>query len=94
MRSAGRQPVNCPRSTIADDPSPLELAVGRDTLRRYESALQRLRPIDRELIVAKVELGFEYTEITELLGKASIGATRVAVSRALIRLAGEMGIDR
>ena len=48
----------------------------------------------RELIVAKVELGFEYNEITELLGKASIGATRVAVSRALIRLAEEMGIDR
>ena len=45
---------------ITDDPSPLELAVGRDTLRRYESALQRLRPIDRELIIAKVELGFEY----------------------------------
>ena len=41
-----------------------------------------------------MELGFEYQEIAELLGKASIGATRVAVSRALIRLAEEMGIDR
>ena len=96
VRRAQRRPATgeLTEEHVADDPSPLELAVGRDTLRRYESALQRLRPIDRELIVAKVELGFEYTEITELLGKASIGATRVAVSRALIRLAEEMGIDR
>jgi RNA polymerase sigma-70 factor (ECF subfamily) len=96
VRRAHRRPAPSELSEqqVADDPSPLELAVGRDTLRRYETALQRLRPIDRELIVAKVELGFEYDEITELLGKASIGATRVAVSRALIRLAEEMGIDR
>ncbi|HEY7540131.1 MAG TPA: sigma-70 family RNA polymerase sigma factor [Methylomirabilota bacterium] len=96
VRRAHRRPApdELSEEQIADDPSPLELAVGRDTLRRYESALQRLRPMDRELIIAKVELGFEYSEITELLGKASIGATRVAVSRALIRLAEEMGIER
>jgi DNA-directed RNA polymerase specialized sigma24 family protein len=46
------------------------------------------------LIIAKVELGFDYAEITELSGKASVGATRVAVSRALLRLATEMGLDR
>jgi RNA polymerase sigma-70 factor (ECF subfamily) len=79
---------------VTEDPSPLELAVGRDTLRQYEQALDRLRPADRELIIAKVELGFDYAEITELSGKASVGATRVAVSRALLRLATEMGLDR
>jgi RNA polymerase sigma-70 factor, ECF subfamily len=79
---------------VADEPSPLELALGRDTLRQYEQALDRLRPVDRELIIAKVELGFDYAEITELSGKASVGATRVAVSRALLRLATEMGLDR
>jgi RNA polymerase sigma-70 factor, ECF subfamily len=79
---------------VTDQPSPLELALGRDTLRRYEQALDRLRPVDRELIIAKVELGFDYAEITELSGKASVGATRVAVSRALLRLATEMGLDR
>jgi RNA polymerase sigma-70 factor, ECF subfamily len=79
---------------VTEDPSPLQLAVGRDTLRQYEEALDRLRPADRELIIAKVELGFDYAEITELSGKASVGATRVAVSRALLRLATEMGLDR
>jgi len=74
----------------AGDPSPLEAAVGWDTLVQYESALQRLSTTDRDLILAKVELGLDYGEIAELLGKPSLNATRVAMSRALIRLAREM----
>jgi RNA polymerase sigma factor (sigma-70 family) len=96
VRRASRRPVTGELSEeqVADDPSPLEIAVGHDTLKRYEEALQRLRQMDRELIVAKVELGFDYSEIAELLGKTSVGATRVAISRALIRLAAEMGLER
>jgi RNA polymerase sigma-70 factor, ECF subfamily len=56
--------------------------------------LQRLRESDRELIVARVELGLDYDEIADLLGRPSMSAARVAVSRALLRLATEMGIDR
>lgn len=96
IRRASRRPP-APGLTddfVASDPSPLEIAVGRDTLKRYEETLARLRPIERDLIVARVELGFDYAEITELLGKTSVGATRVAVSRALIRLAMEMGVER
>ena len=74
------------------DPSPLEQAVGVQMLGRYDSALQRLRE-DRELVVARVELGLDYAEIAGLLDKPSISAARVAVSRALVRLAAEMGLD-
>jgi DNA-directed RNA polymerase specialized sigma24 family protein len=63
-------------------------------LGRYDSALQRLRGYDRQLIVARVELGLGYEEIAELLDKPSIPAARVAVSRALVRLASEMGVER
>jgi len=96
VRRANRRPSRGALSDehAADSPSPLELAVGSDTMRLYEEALSRLRSMDRELIIAKVELGFDYSEITELVGKASVGATRVAVSRALIRLATEMGLDK
>jgi RNA polymerase sigma-70 factor (ECF subfamily) len=96
VRRAYRRPAagELSENHTALDPSPLELAVGSDTLKRYEGALQRLRQGDRDLIVAKVELGFQYAEITELLGKSSVGAARVAVSRALIRLAAEMGLER
>ena len=78
----------------APDPSPLEQALGGQMLARYDAALQRLRETDRELIVARVELGLDYGEIAGLLDKASLSAARVAVSRALLRLASEMGVER
>lgn len=78
----------------AGDPSPLEQAVGVQMLGRYDAALQRLREPDRELVVARVELGLGYDEIAGLLDKPSVPAARVAVSRALVRLASEMGVER
>jgi DNA-directed RNA polymerase specialized sigma24 family protein len=63
-------------------------------LGRYDAALQRLRESDRDLIVARVELGLDYVEIAGILEKSSIPSVRVAVSRALLRLAAEMGVER
>jgi RNA polymerase sigma-70 factor (ECF subfamily) len=70
--------------------SPLERAIGRERLEQYEDALQRLRPDDRDIIIARVEMGFSYVEITTLLGKPSVAATRKAAERALVRLAVEL----
>jgi RNA polymerase sigma factor (sigma-70 family) len=96
VRRANRRPVNealsSGRPTSA--PSPFELAVGEEIASRYDQALLSLRESDRELIIARVELGLDYSEITDLAGKSSVGSTRVAVSRALLRLAGAMGHDR
>ena len=96
LRRAARRPASGALSDDepANDPSPLELAVGRQTMDQYEAALQRLRESDRELIVARVELGLDYREIAELLDRPSVGAVRVAISRALLRLALEMGLER
>jgi RNA polymerase sigma-70 factor, ECF subfamily len=96
MRRATRRPPGSPLEDGAptNAPSPLELAVGEQTMRRYEAALTRLREPDRELIVGRVELGLDYAELTSLMNKPSLTATRVAVSRALLRLAAEMGIER
>jgi RNA polymerase sigma factor (sigma-70 family) len=71
-------------------PSPLEQAIGREATERYEAALSRLRPEDRELIIARVELGFSYAELAEALGKPTVEAARKAAQRALVRLAAEM----
>jgi len=57
----------------------------------YEEALARLRADDRELIILRVELGLPYREIAEILDKPSEDAAQMAVSRALVRLAREMG---
>ena len=52
--------------------------------------MERLRPEDREAIIARIEMGLEYSEVAEALGKPSIPAAHMAVSRALVKLAKEM----
>ncbi len=71
-------------------PSPLEQAIGRDAVARYERALRRLRPDDQDVIHLKVELDLPYDQIARETGKATITAARMAVSRALYRLGLEM----
>lgn len=78
----------------AHDPSPLEEAIGAEALERYEAAMQRLREDDRQAIVGRIELGIPYAELAAVLGKPSIAAAHMAVSRALVRLAQEMSRDR
>jgi RNA polymerase sigma factor (sigma-70 family) len=73
-----------------EGPSPLEHAIGRELLGRYEQALHRLRPQDREAIVARVELGCTYHELALALNKPTPDAARKAARQALLKLAMEM----
>jgi RNA polymerase sigma-70 factor, ECF subfamily len=70
--------------------SPLEQAIGQETVDRYERALARLQPAERETIIARIELGYTYDELAEALGKPSADAARKAAQRALVRLVQEM----
>jgi RNA polymerase sigma-70 factor, ECF subfamily len=74
--------------------SPLERAIGREAIERYETALQKLRPQDREAIVARIELQLSYLEVADALGKSSPDAARVAVTRAVDRLVEEMSLGQ
>ena len=71
----------------AKEDSPLEIAIGNEALERYEAALSRLSAGDREAVIARIELGQTYAEIASALGKPSTEAARMAVNRALARLA-------
>ena len=66
--------------------SPLEHAIGREAVERYEHALARLRAEEREVIIARVEMGYTYPELAEILGKSTPDAARKAAQRALVRL--------
>ncbi|MGH9160976.1 MAG: RNA polymerase sigma factor [Vicinamibacteraceae bacterium] len=92
IRRARRRPAPAEISEEQLDgrASPLEVAIGREAVERYEVALARLKPSDRELIVARVEMQYTFREMVGLLGKPSPDAARVAVSRALLRLARAM----
>lgn len=93
IRSAGRRPPPDPLEDEHQSPdaSPLEQAIGRQLLDRYDEALDRLKPSDREAIIARVEMGLSWSEAAEVLGKNTPGAAQMTVSRALVRLAKEMG---
>jgi RNA polymerase sigma-70 factor, ECF subfamily len=73
--------------------SPLEEAIGTEALERYEAAMGRLKPEERELIIARVEMQQSYQQIAATHGKASPDAARMAVTRALVRLAEEMDVE-
>jgi RNA polymerase sigma-70 factor (ECF subfamily) len=70
--------------------SPLEEAIGHEAVERYERALARLKPEDREIIIARMELDCGYAELARATGKRSADAARMALGRAALRLAEEM----
>lgn len=96
IRDEVRRGMRSPGSAALDDDtpsrnaSPLEEAIGREAVERYEAALAALRPEEREAIVARVEMDGTYERVAQVLGKPSADAARMAVSRALLRLAEEM----
>jgi RNA polymerase sigma-70 factor (ECF subfamily) len=92
IQRASRRPeaVALESGMPAEDTTPLEAAIGQQTVERYEAALARLRDEEREAIVTRVEFGLSFAEVAEVLGKPSADAARMAVVRALMRLAEEM----
>ena len=83
-------PTSLPDDHADRSASPLDLAIGLEAVERYEAALARLRPEDREAVVARIEMDGTYHDVAVALGKPSADAARMAVSRALLRLAEEM----
>jgi RNA polymerase sigma factor (sigma-70 family) len=75
-------------------PSPLEHAIGADVLRRYEAAMAGLSEEDRQLLHLRIELDFDYAEIATMTERPSRDAARMAVQRALARLAEAMSHER
>ena len=92
LRRFGRRPGRDPLSDghPGQAPSPLDEAIGSEAAERYERALASLSETDREVIVARVEMGYSYEELAAALGKPSAEAARKASERALVRLAAVM----
>jgi RNA polymerase sigma factor (sigma-70 family) len=67
-------------------PSPLEQAIGRQGVAKYDAALKQLRESDQQAIIARLELQQSYEEIAIALGEPSADAAKMAVVRALKNL--------
>ena len=92
LRRKGRTPamVDAGDVDLAGHGSPLEEAIGQEAFERYQSALARLKPEEREAIIARVEMDYSYADLAEMLGKPTADAARKTAQRALLRLAEEM----
>lgn len=74
-----------PPTLVDEAQSPLAQAVGRESLERYERALQQLTRQQQELIVMRMELGLDNAEMAAELG-SSPDAARIALRRAVTSL--------
>ena len=82
--------VGLPDDPIDPGPSPVEVAIGRELYERYEAAFDQLKPEDQQAIFLRIELDLSLKEVAEIMQKSSTDAARMAVSRALLRLAEEL----
>jgi len=89
IRRATRHPAPETLDTAAPDAgvSPLEELIGKQTVEAYDEALAALEPQEREAIIGRVELGLSYDELARAMGRPSADAARMAVGRALLKLA-------
>jgi RNA polymerase sigma-70 factor (ECF subfamily) len=88
VRRIGRQPppIEIPDDLPSDRETPLETAIQAEEYERYRVALMQLRPRDRELIVARIEMQWSLAEIAHRFNLPTVEAVRMAVMRAMRRL--------
>ena len=77
-------------TVVSRDASPVEIAVGRDMMERYERALSLLPPDQAEAILLRIEMGFTYVQIADAVGRPTENAARQLILRGLVRLAKAM----
>ena len=62
----------------------------RQAMSEYEVALENMTPEEQDLIIARLEFGMSFTQVAEWFGKPSDDAARMAVNRAVKKLAAAM----
>jgi RNA polymerase sigma factor (sigma-70 family) len=72
--------------------SPLEELILKERSERYLAALRTLKPADRMAIIFRLEHHLSFEEIARRLAKSSPDAARMAVTRAVKRLAEAIGV--
>jgi RNA polymerase sigma factor (sigma-70 family) len=96
IRDELRRVERCPAGQELPDalhdpePSPFDAAVDSERARRYKSALLELNESERLLVVGRLEMGYTYEQLALIGGRVTAEAARLAVRRAVIKLARHM----
>ena len=96
VRRVQRRPeaVAASSGILDPGPSPLDEAIGSERVDCYERAFALLTRDEQAALTLRLEDRVSYQEIALELNKPSADAARMAVKRALVRLAGEMVKER
>ena len=96
VRRVVRQPapLELPEDLAADRTTPLEFAIQQEAYDHYRVAMSRLSSKDRELIVGRIEVQWSLAEIAHRFGLRTVDAARMAVNRAVKRLATDLALKR
>ena len=97
MRQAARRPamdvLDEQRPLAGKDRSWLDKVTHDEAWDRYRSALKHLPRRDQRLIVGRLELGYTFGQLAAIDGRTGPDGARMALKRALVRLAAQMGDD-
>lgn len=93
VRRAARRPTvaELHERLPSPGPGPDSLFSDAESRARYQAALSALSAPEQQAVVARVEFGYSYEQIAIALGKSSPDSARMAVARALAKLAKAMG---
>ena len=89
LRRSSKRPMmmSLGNAAPAEQPSQIELSIGREQLMHYERCLSKLPERKRLAVMMRVEFQMEFSEIASELNCPSPNAARMLVSRALAKLA-------
>lgn len=89
IRRAQRRPqsIGLPDDLPAADQDPLEAAISKEALERYDAALAQLPADQQEAFLMRVEMNCSYREIADALGRSGSEAARMLVRRAIRTMA-------
>lgn len=94
VRRVGRRPAQDSVAALehaADQtPSPLQTAMDAEREQKYKAALATLTSQERMLVVGRLELGYTYDQLALITDRVTAEAARLAVRRAVIKLAKSM----
>jgi RNA polymerase sigma factor (sigma-70 family) len=89
LRRVDRRPtLEALDDTLCDrGASPFHQAAESERQRRYKEALASLSPAEQTLIVGRIELGYTFEQLALVGGRATPEAARVALRRAILKMA-------
>ena len=89
LRRVNRQPPSGDLEDTMPDAgeSPFDATADSEVMRRYKEKLALLTETERFLVVGRIEMAYTYEQLALATGRETAGAARIAVRRAVLRLA-------